>query len=249
MKKSVQIIACMAAFFAIVFPVDAQTPYWEFKINAGYNIGGTSPIPLPAEIRKIEKYTPVEFPPHVALEASRWFNERWGLTAQLTLDLKGFTVKDSVLNLWTEMEMKEGYYAGTFTGHNETNIKNTYLTIPVMASYRLSDVWLLQAGIYAAWMYAADFKGTASNGYIRDGGPTGEKTLVDVARFDFSEKQRSLDCGLLAAAEWKFTRNFALRGQLAWGLIPVFPSSFTGMPFKMYNIYGTLGVSYLLKQI
>ena len=31
---------------------------WEYNIKAGFNIGGTSPIPLPKEIRKIDSYAP-----------------------------------------------------------------------------------------------------------------------------------------------------------------------------------------------
>ena len=30
----------------------------EYEVNAGLNIGGASPLPLPAEIRKINGYSP-----------------------------------------------------------------------------------------------------------------------------------------------------------------------------------------------
>jgi hypothetical protein len=221
---------------------------WEFKINAGYNIGGTSPLPMPVEVRKIEKFSPPAFAPHVALEVIRWFTPRWGLSAQLTLDYKGFTVKDSVLNLHTEIEMDGDPYTGNFTGHNETKIRNSYLTLPVMATYRISSRWIVQGGFYIAYLYSPSFTGTASDGYIRKGSPVGEKVEVPEATFDFSDELRNFDVGLQAAAEWEFAKNFAIRGQLAWGLLPIFPSDFTGTSFKMYNIYGTLGVSYSLKK-
>ncbi|MCL1942333.1 MAG: PorT family protein [Candidatus Azobacteroides sp.] len=219
---------------------------WEFKINAGYNIGGTSPLPMPVEVRKIEKYSPPLFAPHVAFEATRRFNNKWGLTAGLSFDYKGFSVKDSVLNLHTEIKMNDKTYIGTFTGHNETKIKNSYMTIPVMASYHISDKWLVQAGVYAAYLYSSGFSGTASNGYIREGDPTGDKTEVNEASFDFSDELNKFDFGLQAAGERGFSKRFAIRGQLAWGLTPVFHSDFTGVPFKMYNVYGTVGVSYKL---
>lgn len=221
-------------------------PYWEFKINAGYNIGGTSPLPIPEEIRKIESFSPPVLAPHVALECTRWFREKWGVSAQITLDYKGFTVKDRVKSLHTEIEMGDEKYIGHFTGSNKTEIKNTYITLPVMVSYRMSERWTAQLGCYAGYLYNAGFKGTASDGYIRRGSPIGEKTIVDNARFDFSDDQKKLDFGILAAGEWRFSRAFALRGQLAWGLVPVFPSGFTGVSFNMYNIYGTVGVSYRL---
>ncbi len=232
------------------FPMEgkAQTmyPFWEFKINAAYNIGGTSPLPLPVEIRKIEKYYPSEFSPHIALEATRWLNEKWGISAQLTLDYKGFKVKDEVKNFHTEIKMGDGKYIGNFTGKNTTHIQNSYITIPIMASYRFSDQWTGQLGCYVAYLYHPDFKGTASEGYIRQGSPIGEKTEVEDAWFDFSKEQNRFDFGFIAAGEWEFYKDFALRGQLAWGILPIFPSDFTGLSFKMYNIYGTIGISYRL---
>lgn len=233
----------------VLFQVKGQEHYpcWEFKINGGYNIGGTSPLPLPEEIRKIESYSPSAFAPHVALEGTRWFNQKWGMTAQITLDYKGFTVKDRVKSLHTEIEMGDEKYIGNFTGKNKTKIKNSYFTLPVMASYRISEKWTAQLGMYVAYLYNPSFKGTASDGYIRRGSPIGEKTIVDNATFDFSDDQNKFDFGIQAAGEWEFYRDFALRGQVTWGLKPIFPSDFTAVSFNMYNIYGMLGISYRLR--
>jgi hypothetical protein len=137
-------------------------------------------------------------------------------------------------------------YTGSFTGKNTTRIHNCFITLPVAATCRLSERWEVQAGVYIAYLYAAHFKGTASDGYIRQGSPVGEKTIVDRASFDFSDRQRPFDYGPLIACEWSFSRRFAARGQIAWGLTPAFPSNFTGIPYKMYHIYGTLGLSYRL---
>ncbi len=43
--------------------------------KAGFNIGGTSPIPLPKEIRKIDSYAPGIA---IAIEgnATKWFDEK-----------------------------------------------------------------------------------------------------------------------------------------------------------------------------
>ncbi|GHV49110.1 membrane protein [Bacteroidia bacterium] len=219
---------------------------WEYKIQAGYNLGGSSPLPLPAEIRAIEKYSPEKFSPHVALEATRWFNEKWGISAQVALDSKGFTVRDKVKNMYTEIEIdgNPDPQTGNFTGKNTTEVHNSYLTIPITAAYRASNRWLTQLGLYAAYLYQPRFEGTASDGYIRRGSPIGEKIDVPHASFDFSKEQNRFDYGLILAEEWKFHGRFALRGQLNWGLHSLFPSGFTGMSFNMYNIYGMLGISY-----
>ncbi|GHT09285.1 membrane protein [Bacteroidia bacterium] len=221
---------------------------WEYKIQAGYNIGGSSPLPLPAEIRTIEKYSPDVFAPHLAVEATRWLNAQWGISAQIALDNKGFTVCDQVKNLYTEIKIdgNPDPQTGNFTGKNTTKVRNGYFTVPITVSYRTADRWLTQLGIYTAYLYHPHFSGTASDGYIRRGNPTGEKIDVPHASFDFSSEQNRFDYGLTLAEEWKFSKSFALRGQINWGLRSLFPSDFTGMSFNIYNIYGMLGVSYLL---
>jgi hypothetical protein len=247
MKQIIIAAGIWAGLFFAPTPAEAQNKYprgWEFKINGGYNLGGTSPLPLPEEIRKIEGYSLLLFAPHVALEAIRPLNEKWGVSLQLTLDHKGFTVRDRVKSLHTEIKINDETYAGNFTGSNLTKIHNVYITLPVSATYRISDLWLVQAGWYVAYLNNADFKGAASDGYIRRGDPTGEKTMVDNALFDFSDKQNKFDYGIQVAAERSFYARFAVRGQIAWGLNSLFPAQFTGMSFPMYNIYGTIGVSY-----
>ncbi|GHV09477.1 membrane protein [Bacteroidia bacterium] len=220
---------------------------WQYKVHAGYNIGGSTPLPLPVEIRKINSFSPAFFSPHVAMEATRKMNENWGITVQIGLDYKGFSVSDEVKNLYTEiyLENNPDPQTGNFTGKNTTTVKNVYLTLPILASYQ-SDKWTTQFGIYTAYLVHADFQGTASDGYIRKGNPTGEKIEVPFASFDFSMEQNRFDYGLLAAEAYKLSPHFAVRGQLAWGLRSLFPSEFSGMPFKMRNIYGTVGISYAL---
>ncbi|MEG1587574.1 MAG: PorT family protein, partial [Bacteroidales bacterium] len=49
----------------------------EYRLKAGFNVGGISPMPLPAEIREIDSYDPTL---QIAIEADivKWF-EKWGL--------------------------------------------------------------------------------------------------------------------------------------------------------------------------
>jgi hypothetical protein len=249
MKKKLKygIIVGLGALFC--FPsirAQEKLPRWEFKIYGGFNIGGTSPLPLPEEIRSIDSFTPVLFAPHASLEAIRRLNRKWGVSIQLALDHKGFKVTDQVKSLHTEIEMNDEVYKGNFTGKNATMIHNSYITLPVAATCRVAERWELHAGAYLAYLYGADFKGTASDGYIRRESPIGEKTIVNKALFDFSGKQRLFDYGLLLAGEWEFYPRFGCRGQIAWGLCPLFSPNFTGIPMNMYNIYGGLGVTYRL---
>lgn len=56
----------------------------QLRINAGYAIGGTTPLPLPAEIRSIDRFRPYGGL-NVGFEASKMFGKkrRWGLAAGL----------------------------------------------------------------------------------------------------------------------------------------------------------------------
>jgi hypothetical protein len=222
---------------------------WEYKVFAGYNIGGTSPLPLPAEIRKVHAWNP-GFGGSLAFHITRWLTPEWGVTSGLAIDLKGMKIKADVMYMNTDLVIGEGdntgSFSGMYTGYNETKVKNGYLVIPLLATYRPAEKWTFRLGGYYASMRDAKFEGSASNGYIRDGGPDGDRINIEKAMFDFSDNVRKVDAGLMASADWSFSSKMAVTGQLSWGLVPVFPSGFNGIPYKMYNIYFLTGVAYRL---
>lgn len=240
-------ICLLMLFFSAFADAKAQetNPVWDFKVYGGFSIGASSPLSFPQEIRKIDRYAPA-FSPRIGVESIYRLNEKWGLAGQIALEHKGFEVKNRVKSLYTEMEMKEEMYVGNFTGKNSTEVSNLYISVPVSATYFFSDNWQAQAGLYISFLASSHFSGSASDGYIRRGSPIGEKTEVDLATFDFSDKQNKTDYGLVVTGERKIFSKVALRGQLAWGLRDLFPSEFTGISFKMYNIYGTVGLCYQL---
>ncbi len=238
----------------ITFPLYAQnllTKKWEHEIVVGLNIGGTMPIPLPAEIRKIRSFSP-NLNPVIAFSATRWINNSklWGITSGFNIDYKGFTEQADVKYMYTKLNVGEGEnagtYSGTFSGKNETKVKNGYFTIPLMAAYHPWNDLIFRLGGYISYLHTAKFEGTATDGYIRDHGPTGQKTNVDYAEFDFSDDVRNIDAGLSASVEWAFSNSLSLAGQLNWGLVPVFPSNFEGISHKMYNVYASFGIAYRL---
>ena len=51
----------------------------EYEVYAGANIGGASPLPLPAEIREINSYNPqLNF--HIGANVTKWLDvqKKWG---------------------------------------------------------------------------------------------------------------------------------------------------------------------------
>jgi hypothetical protein len=240
-----------AVFLSI--PLCAQETYdkWEYRMYAGYNLGGSSPLPLPAEIRSINSWNP-GFAWTLGIQATRRLAPEWGVTAGLAIDVKGMNIEADVKYMNTDLDIGEGinqgHFSGMFTGKNSTSVKNGYLLIPVMATYLPSaePSWRFHIGGYVAFLRDANFEGTASDGYIRNGGPAGDRIEVSEAKFDFSDRLRKVDAGLMAAANCFLTPHIGIQGQLSWGLLPLFPSGCTGIPYKLYNIYFSGGLAYRL---
>ena len=164
MKKH-HFICTIAVLLAMVANVQAQEERnkslinsylhgWEYNIKAGFNIGGTSPIPLPKEIRKIDSYAPGIA---IAIEgnATKWFDEKkkWGLTLGLRLENKNMTTEATVKNYGMKIiNTNGGELAGLWTGGVKTKVKNSYLTIPILADYRISKRWIVSAGPYFSYL-------------------------------------------------------------------------------------------------
>ncbi|MDR2809205.1 MAG: PorT family protein [Tannerellaceae bacterium] len=248
--KRIRLVAW--SIFLTTTLVAAQTEsnkLWEYKGFAGYNLGGSSPLPLPAEIRKIHSWSP-GIAGTLAFHATRWLNPRWGVTSGLAIDIKGMKIEADVKYLYTQLQVGEGDHTGTFsgifTGRNKTTVRNGYLVLPLLATYRPSGLWTFHMGGYCAFLQDARVEGSASNGYIRNGGPAGDRINIEMSTFDFSEHVRKTDAGLIALVDYFLTNKISATGQLSWGLLPLFPSSFSGIPYKMYNIYFMGGIAYRL---
>ena len=134
---------------------------WEYSIKAGLSIGGTSPLPLPKEIRSIDSYAPNIA---IAIEgnATKWFgnDKKWGMTAGIRLENKTMTTEATVKNYGMKIiNTNGGELQGLWTGGVKTKVKNSYLTIPLLANYKISDRWKISLGPYFSYMTEGNFSG------------------------------------------------------------------------------------------
>ena len=227
--------------------IKAALKGWHIRLSAGYNIGGTAPLPLPREIRGIEGYNPglnlaIEGTVEKNFKASPW-GVRWGIR----LETKGMTTRAKTKNYHMEAWNTDGSgkVQGAWTGKVKTSVKNTYLTLPVVAVYSIDKRWSVSAGAYASYLLDGEFTGAAYDGYIRDQDPTGEKAEVTRAEYNFSSDIRKFNWGLQAGGEDKAYKHLALFANLQWSMNGIFPSDFGSVTFALYPIYGTLGFTYL----
>lgn len=222
---------------------------FHYRIVAGLNIGGLTPVPLPDNIRKIKTFDPT-LSPYIGVEGVYTLNNKWSVGISPQLQYKGMKVKNEVMYLHTIIQMGEGAEAssfeGAFTGTNYTEVKNLYLGVPFFVQFTPKDKWHYRLGGYFGFLLNAKFQGTVSDGYIRNGGSLGEKVQVTSASFDFAKHVRTFDFGLHAGAVRDLGKKFTVDAGLQWGLRSAFPSSFSGISFPMYNIYAQLGVGYRL---
>lgn len=114
MRKNIVSI-CVLALLLVTFSVFGQEDRnkgiinsaligLEYEVKAGFNIGGTAPIPLPVEIRDITGYNPTMA---VAIEGNvtKWFDQekKWGMRIGIRLDSKGMKTNANVKNYGMEI--------------------------------------------------------------------------------------------------------------------------------------------------
>lgn len=223
----------------------------QLRARAGYNIGGTTPIPLPETIRRINSYrlTPSLM---VGLDARLPLSKQWGIMAGIRFENKGMDGDVTVKSYQMEVVKGDSKLSGRFTGHISQQVKQWMLTIPVQATLQLGEKVILKGGPYISLLLSKEFSGIASDGYLREGNPTGVKILMgdkegEWATYEFNDDIRSLQMGIAVGADFQICKNLGLSADLDWGLTGIFPADFKTIDQTLYPVYGTIGVFYRLQ--
>lgn len=260
MKKLKYLIAtaCLSGMICSSLPaqenrnhtlINAALHGWEYEIRAGLNIGGTSPLPLPASIRAINAYNPRLA---ISLEGNmtKWMGKekKWGFSTGLKLETKRMKTDATVKNYSMEIIADDGgRLKGNWTGKVKTEVDNTYLTLPLLGAYRVNKRWNVKAGAYLAYALERSFAGDVYEGYLREGNPTGDKINIEgdkSAKYDFSDHLRHFQWGLQAGADWAAFKHLKVYADLTWGLNDIFQKDFQTIDFALYPIYLNVGFAY-----
>lgn len=219
----------------------------EYRLKAGFNIGGTAPLPLPREIRKINSYNPL-LQISLGAELVKQIDTHYGVLIGISLENKGMLTDAKVKNYKMKIIAETGGgMSGRWTGNVVTEIHNSYLTVPILAVIKLSPQYEIKSGVFFSHQIQGRFTGYAYNGYLRDTDPTGSKLIFDgdtKAFYDFSKEMRSWQCGLELGGQWQALKHLCLYADLSWGLVPIFKNDFETITFNMYPIYLNLGFAY-----
>lgn len=220
----------------------------DYEVNAGTNIGGASPLPLPAEIRKIESYNP-ELNLQVGASVRKWLShdKKWGIGLGIRVETKGMKTKAQVKNYGMEIIDNGKTLKGRWTGRVETRYHSQQLVIPITTVYRLNEKFVFNAGPYLSFAFDNDFDGYVSDGYLREGDPTGDKVSFSGdsrASYDFGTNLRKFQWGGQIGMSWLAYKRLLINANLHWGFNSIFESSFKTVSFSLYPIYLNVGFGY-----
>lgn len=221
----------------------------EYEFKAGVNFGGTSPLPLPQEIRSIDSYKP-GLAISIEGNVTKWLDQKkeWGVNLGVRLDTKTMTTEATVKNYGMEIINSIGRpTGGLWTGGVKTKVKMSLLTVPVLATYQINKRWRVSAGPYLAYLMDGDFSGHVYEGHLRTPDATGEIvsfTGDNIATYDFSDELRNFQWGLQVGGSWKAYRHLNIHADLTWGLNDIFNKQFKTITFAMYPIYLNVGFGY-----
>ncbi len=225
-------------------PIDSILHKISFTAALGTKIGGSAPLSLPSEIRKINGFQPA-YPFFVGVKAHYAIDEKWGASLGLTFEGKGMNTEATVKGYKTTFNANNDpsqNMKGYFTGDITTKVQNLYLSIPIQATYQLSERWNLQAGPYVAFAVKKRFFGEATNGYMRNIDPTGEKINVDFAEYDFAKSVRTIDVGISLGGNYNFSKRYFALAQFDYGFNNIMKTGFESISFGLHNIFMNVGV-------
>lgn len=258
--KAYSSIINLLIFLCISLPVHSQTDRnetlirsalrgLEYEIKAGFSIGGSAPIPLPAEIRSVDSYNPT-LAISIGGEVTKWLaiQNKLGIIVGLRLENKAMVTKATVKNYNMEILGQGGEkISGVWTGGVKTKVSTSGLTIPLMVTYKTGSRWNIKGGPYFSFLISREFSGQVYEGYLREDKPIGPKvefTDGKIATYDFSEDMRHFQWGLQFGAGWRAFKHLNIYADLTWGLNNIFKNDFHTISFTMHPIYLNVGFSY-----
>lgn len=217
---------------------------WGYGVRMGMCMGGTSPFPLPEEIREIKSFG-LNGAFMQEIYGYKLFNQRLGIYLGERIACEGMKTTARVKNYHMSIVQDGEEMAGYYTGIDETNARTVSVKVPVEAMFRITPRFDLRVGPYMQFNIKKSFEGKVYDGYLRVNDPTGQK--VEFAKdtyavYDFSDDMKKCLMGAELAADVKITKHFGAFALLDWGMNSVFPDDFETISFKMYPIYFSLGL-------
>lgn len=246
MKK---IIICLAGSLLLAsnaFAFEPSDKKIDVIVRAGYSIGGTAPLGIPATIRSIDAFRPTASL-MVGADVKLALKDNWGLMTGLHFENKGMDTEVTTKGYRMEVVKGDSRIEGLFTGHVKQEVTEWMLTLPVLATYQLGEKVTLKAGPYVSVLLEKDFSGIASDGYLRQSNPTGPRINMgnkegEWATYDFSDEMLDRQFGVAMGFDWRLAKHIGIMTDINWGLTGIFDKDFKTVEQTLYPIYATAGL-------
>lgn len=254
MKSMKKIATILALIIIVVLPERAMAGNLlesiKLKARAGYSIGGTAPLGIPATIRSLDAYR-LTSSFMGGVDAMTQISGNWGAMAGVRFENKAMDCEITTKNYYMEVVKGDSHLAGMYTGSVRQQVTEWMFTVPVMATYQVGKHVQLKAGPYVSLLLSKDFSGYVFDGYLRQNNPTGAKIVMgheanERATYDFSDDMRRFQTGVMVGADWQVYKRLGVAADLSWGLTGVHKSDFKTIEQTLYPIYGTIGVFYTI---
>lgn len=220
---------------------------WVFELRAGLSLGGTVPVPMPAEIRHIEKYNP-KLNVQVEGVATKWLDPHWGVTMGLRMEQKGMVTGARVKDYGTSILQEGVEVEGRWTGEVENNYSASSIVLPVSVAYKVNSYGKVLAGLYGGYRFDGSFTGHVTDGHFRVGSPIGDRIdfpAGERATYDFTDRLSRFEAGMQVGGSWRAYKHFLVYAEMRASFTPIFPGSFATLPTRLYPLYLSTGFSYL----
>ena len=247
MKKNIIIcLACGLLFASNAFASEPSDKKIDVIIRAGYSIGGTAPLGIPATIRSIDSFRPTASI-MAGADVKLALNSRLGILTGLHYENKAMDTEVTTKGYRMEVVKGDSHIEGLFTGHVKQDVTMKMLTVPVMLTYRLGNRVTWKVGPYISFLLDKDFSGIASAGYLRQGDPIGQRVDMgdkegEWATYDFSDEMLDRQFGVAMGFDWRFAKHVGILTDINWGLTGIFDKDFKTVEQTLYPIYATAGL-------
>ena len=154
MKKNIIIcLVCSLLLASNAFGADPDSRKKKVEViaRAGYSIGGTAPLGIPATIRSIDAFRPTASM-MAGADLKLSLIGSWGIMAGLHYENKAMDAEVTTKGYRMEVVKGDSRIEGLFTGHVKQEVTQKMLTVPVMLTCRLGNRVTWKVGPYISFL-------------------------------------------------------------------------------------------------
>lgn len=227
------------------------SPYGGFPrsyigIHTGLNIGGSTPLPA----GKLGKNAKINVAPGLMLQLGcSWafmIDDIWSVGAEVTYKSVDLDITAWVPGQRYRDKDNEGLFV-TFRGTTRIKMSYSMLEVPIYGGYTFGPLRnnTVILGLYYAYVLRHDFRVFPTKGTITSStGTIGIITPDSPYTQDFNGDLKNWDWGFTAGYSRKIMNRLDLGVRFSMGLTDVFRSGSNALDYGMYQIRGTLMLSY-----